>query len=112
MRHAVTDVEARLTALAAVRPTENFEPLAASFKRIQNILKQAEFEPSSCSTSSLLEDGPERDLICRLRARAAMLPRARATRKRLERSRPAPASRPFFDKVLVNAKDERVRTTG
>ena len=37
----LADVEARLTALAEVRPTENFEPLAASFKRIRNILKQA-----------------------------------------------------------------------
>jgi glycyl-tRNA synthetase beta chain len=34
-------VEARLRALAEVRPTEDFEPLAASCKRIRNILKQA-----------------------------------------------------------------------
>ena len=34
----LTDVESRLTAIQAVRPTENFEPLAASFKRIKNIL--------------------------------------------------------------------------
>ncbi len=38
------DVEERLEAVRAVRPTENFEPLAASFKRIRNILKQAGFE--------------------------------------------------------------------
>src|SRR5260370_1196303 len=35
------DVQRRLEALPRVRPTENFEPLAASFKRVQNILKQA-----------------------------------------------------------------------
>ena len=34
-RGTLADVEARLTALARVRPTEDFEPLAASFKRIQ-----------------------------------------------------------------------------
>jgi len=39
------DVESRLEAIQAVRPTENFEPLAASFKRIKNILRQAEFTP-------------------------------------------------------------------
>jgi glycyl-tRNA synthetase beta chain len=39
------DVESRLAAIQAVRPTENFEPLAASFKRIKNILRQADFTP-------------------------------------------------------------------
>src|SRR5437763_8596903 len=39
----LVDVERRLNAVQAVRPTENFEPLAASFKRIQNILLQAQF---------------------------------------------------------------------
>src|SRR5207237_103693 len=34
------DVEDRLNHVARVRPTPNFEPLAASFKRINNILKQ------------------------------------------------------------------------
>src|SRR5207248_9378782 len=58
----LADVEARLTALAAVRPTENFEPLAASFKRIQNIRKQASFEPAVPFDQELLEPGPERDL--------------------------------------------------
>ncbi len=41
----VSDMEARLAALAAIRPTEDFEPLAASCKRIRNILKQANFTP-------------------------------------------------------------------
>jgi glycyl-tRNA synthetase beta chain len=59
----LADVEARLIALAAVRPTENFEPLAASFKRIQNILKQANFGGGDGSPdASLLEAGPETDL--------------------------------------------------
>ena len=39
------DVESRLAAIQAVRPTEDFEPLAASFKRIKNILRQAGFTP-------------------------------------------------------------------
>ena len=38
------DVEERLEAVRAVRPTENFEPLAASFKRIHNILQAGAFE--------------------------------------------------------------------
>ncbi len=43
-RNDLPDIEERLEALREVRPTENFEPLAASFKRIRNILKQAGFK--------------------------------------------------------------------
>src|SRR5207253_2751440 len=58
----LADVERRLAAVQAVRPTENFEPLAASFKRIKNILQQAKFtggEPEG----TLLETEPEKDLL-------------------------------------------------
>jgi glycyl-tRNA synthetase beta chain len=103
------DVEARLTALAAVRPTENFEPLAASFKRIKNILKQANFQLVADLDTALLEPGPERDLyddLVRVRDASRTLPPKQALEL-------AATLRPrvdlFFDKVLVNAKDERVR---
>ena len=57
------DVEERLEAVRAVRPTENFEPLAASFKRIRNILKQSGFEGlGDALNAGLLESGPEREL--------------------------------------------------
>jgi len=59
---ALADVEARLAALAEIRPTADFEPLAASFKRIGNILKQAEFTHSKPVDPKLLEAGPEADL--------------------------------------------------
>ena len=39
---SLPDVADRLEAIHDVRPTQDFEPLAASFKRIKNILKQAE----------------------------------------------------------------------
>jgi len=105
----LSDVEARLNALAAVRPTEDFEPLAASFKRIQNILKQAGFEPSDVLDQSLLEDGPERALhsdFIRVRdaAKTETYPKALEQIASLR-----PRVDIFFDKVLVNAKDERVR---
>jgi glycyl-tRNA synthetase beta chain len=105
----LSDVEARLTALAAVRPTEDFEPLAASFKRIQNILKQAEFEPKDVLDQSRLEDGPERELYndsVRVRDSARIESYQRAL-EQIASLRPRVDT--FFDKVLVNAKDERVR---
>jgi len=106
----LADVEARLTALAAVRPTENFEPLAASFKRIQNILKQANFTGSDGSADpALLEAGPEADLHTgfervRVAAKAATYQKALEDIASLR-----PQVDTFFDKVLVNAKDEKVR---
>ena len=105
----IYDAEARLEALAEVRPTENFEPLAASFKRIRNILKQAEFKAGGPIDPSALESGPEQELFDdyqRVTAaiRSSAYPgalRAIATlRPRVDR---------FFDRVLVNAPDPSVR---
>jgi glycyl-tRNA synthetase beta chain len=106
----LVDVEARLIALNAVRPTSDFEPLAASFKRIANILKQAEFNGGGAIDEKLLEPGPEQELH-------EMFQRVRDTARSTEYL-PALESiasiRPqvdlFFDKVLVNAQDQAVRT--
>ena len=64
----LADVEERLAALAAVRPTEDFEPLAASFKRIRNILEAGGFRRMTrpLDRQPLLEAGPESDLDDRL----------------------------------------------
>jgi glycyl-tRNA synthetase beta chain len=107
------DVERRLEAIQAVRPTEHFEPLAASFKRIQNILRQAQFTGGGAVNADLLDPGPEADLngeFNRLRGVVSSFRQTREYRPALE----AIASiRPkvdyFFDKVLVNAPDEQVR---
>jgi len=105
----LADVEARLTALAGVRPTQDFEPLAASFKRIQNILKQAAFDPTVVLDPQLLEEGAERDLytdFVRVRdtAKRETYPNALEHIASLR-----PRVDTFFDKVLVNAKDDNVR---
>jgi glycyl-tRNA synthetase beta chain len=104
------DVEKRLQAIREVRPTENFEPLAASFKRIRNILKQAEFSTASALNPALLESGPEADLAkdferVRLDAKTSDYPAALAAIASLR-----PAVDLFFDKVLVNSPDPLVRT--
>jgi glycyl-tRNA synthetase beta chain len=109
----LTGVESRLAAIQAVRPTENFEPLAASFKRIQNILRQAEFEGGPEVNAALLEPGPEAELYAafdKLRRRVNRFRKKKEYRPALD----AIASiRPrldlFFDKVLVNAPDQAVR---
>jgi len=106
----LVDVEKRLTAVQAVRPTENFEPLAASFKRIQNILRQAQFTGEGQGIlSGLLEPGPEADLYSdfeRVRREASNLDYQRAL-ETIASLRPKVDL--FFDKVLVNAPDPTVR---
>ena len=105
------DAEERLEALRAVRPTEDFEPLAASFKRIRNILKQAQFEGlGDALEESLLEPGPETQLYERFTATRAACKMLLDYRGKLEQiASLRPHVDRFFDKILVNAPDPAVR---
>jgi len=108
----LTDLESRLVALQQVRPTENFEPLAVSFKRIKNILRQAEFTRRGTVDPALLEPGPEQELYGRFHAvRALRVFRgARDYACDLEdMASLRPQVDQYFDKVLVNAPDARLR---
>jgi glycyl-tRNA synthetase beta chain len=98
------DLESRLVRIQALRPTPDFEPLAASFKRIRNILDQAKFDGSAAGTidESLLETGPERDLYDEYR-------RIQGQPVETTISKLRPKVDLFFDKVLVNAPDARIR---
>jgi glycyl-tRNA synthetase beta chain len=105
------DLEERLDAVRAVRPTEDFEPLAASFKRIRNILKQVQFEGlGDTLEESLLEAGPETELYEKFAATRAACKILTDYRGKLEQ---IAALRPhvdlFFDKIMVNAPDPAVR---
>jgi glycyl-tRNA synthetase beta chain len=97
------DLSERLLRLQALRPTPDFEPIAASFKRIKNILKQADFTPGSAVKESLLEQGPETELFQAHRSTAGQ-----TLEERIQALRPKIDL--FFDKVLVNAPDEAIRT--
>ena len=95
------NLEARLKRVQEVRGTPDFEPIAASFKRIKNILKQAQFNDSAFH-AHLLEPGPEMELYEEIR---------RTKGEPLE-SRIGPLRSKvdlFFDKVLVNAPDLQLR---
>lgn len=105
------DIEERLEALREVRPTENFEPLAASFKRIRNILRQAEFKGDGAALQErLLERGPEVELYLAFEAARLACRLAADHRSRLEHiASLRPKVDLFFDKILVNAPDPAVR---
>ena len=110
------DVAARADAISKVRPTPNFEPLAVSFKRIENILKQAggvgKFAAEAVD-ESLLEDGSEAALHSSFQE---LKPRVSASKEQgqYEDALNLIASLRgavdlFFDDVLVMSKDDKIR---
>jgi glycyl-tRNA synthetase beta chain len=96
------DLENRLQRVQAIRPTPDFEPIAASFKRIKNILEQAKFTKAGELRANLLEAGPEQELYNEIRQGEGQPLESRIGPLR-------PKVDLFFDKVLVNAPDEAVR---
>ena len=112
----VLDVAVRVEAISQVRPTPDFEPLAISFKRIENILKKAggvKKFARQVVDPALLEAGAEADLhaaIEDLRKKVSGPKRAGeyvAALTAIASLRPAVDR--FFDDVLVMAKDEAVK---
>jgi glycyl-tRNA synthetase beta chain len=98
----LTDLESRLLRVKAVRTTPDFELLAASFKRIKNILKQAALANASPLSVDLLESGPEQELYSEIHQTHGQPLESRIGPLR-------PKIDLFFDKVLVNAPDPKVR---
>jgi glycyl-tRNA synthetase beta chain len=97
----LVDLEARLTRIQNLRSSPDFEPVAASFKRIRNILEQAGFT-SGPFDASLLEAGPEKELHDEFQRNAGQPIENTISKLR-------PKIDLFFDKVLVNAPDPRIR---
>jgi len=100
----LVDLEARLIRIRDLRSSPDFEPLAASFKRIRNILDQQKFTGASAAAidPKLLQDGPERDLYDEYRRIAGQPIESVVSQLR-------PKVDLFFDKVLVNAPEDDVR---
>ncbi len=106
----LADLRERLEAVHHVRPTGDFEPLAASFKRIKNILKQASMKDIGSISPDLLSAGPESDLHNVLMSVRKQIQQSNDYREQMM----AIASlRPqvdlFFDKILVNDSDPKIR---
>ncbi len=98
----LVDLESRLLRVQRIRPTADFEPLAASFKRIKNILRQAEFQGGFVFDAQLLEHGPEKELHEEITRTAGQPLESVIASLR-------PKVDLFFEKVLVNAPDANVR---
>jgi glycyl-tRNA synthetase beta chain len=110
------DAVERVTAVKAIRDSRNFAPLAASFKRIRNILEKSAGKGDKgqgAVKQELLEEAAELQLYTvaqRIGEEAARLKKEKKYRKALEKiSELRPAIDLFFDKVLVMVEDEDVR---
>jgi glycyl-tRNA synthetase beta chain len=112
----VTDAAARATAVAKARPSEDFESISTSFKRMKNILRQAAeakrkiaqpFDPSR------LKEEAEKRLAGEMPQVASKVNSLRASKSYeqalLEISRLRPLIDTFFDKVMVMVEDEELR---
>lgn len=100
------DVALRLEAVKAVRPTPNFEPVAAAFKRIKNILTQAGALPEGAPDASLFNEA-EAGVAAAAQQAAIKDGGYPAQLERIAGLRPAIDH--FFDQVLVNDPDPAVR---
>jgi glycyl-tRNA synthetase beta chain len=114
----VRDCIARAEALTAVRGSADFVAISAAFKRIKNILRQAEEKeekiPASAPAASALVEAEEKSLLA---AATALAPKVAALQK--DRNYTAaleaiatlrPAVDAFFDKVMVMAPEPALRS--
>ncbi len=112
----LVDAGERIRALREIRRSENFEPLAVSFKRIRKILEKAgpesEWRLASVQPAAF-EQEQERALhqaARQARAEAEEYKKQKRYREALERiSELRPAVDRFFDQVMVMAEQEAVR---
>ncbi|HXW89838.1 MAG TPA: glycine--tRNA ligase subunit beta [Terriglobales bacterium] len=112
----VVDSIARAEAVAKVRPSPDFESISIAFKRIKNILRQAEAAGKKTAAAldpSLIEEVAERELASRIpqvAERVAGLRQGKNYEQALtEISKLRPAVDAFFDKVMVMVEDDRIR---
>ena len=110
----VRDAIARAEALTAVRGSDDFAAISAAFKRIKNILRQAEekkFDIGSATSVKLAPEAQElSDASAFLAPKVARLREERAYIPALtEIASLRPVVDTFFDKVMVLDPDPAVR---
>jgi glycyl-tRNA synthetase beta chain len=113
----VADILKRVEAVALIRTTENFEPLAAAFKRMKNILEQARRANGFSGgkpRAELFSTPEENGLHGKYEQVFALVDRERCegryTVALQEIASLRPAVDQFFDKILVMDPDPEIRT--
>jgi glycyl-tRNA synthetase beta chain len=112
----VVDIIARAEAVTRVRPSADFESISIAFKRIKNILRQAEETRNRVAPAidvDALQEPVEKELAAQIPQTAEVVDALRINRNYehalIEISKLRPIVDRFFDKVMVMVDDERVR---
>ena len=112
----VIDAVARANAVAKVRPSQDFESISVAFKRMKNILRQAQETKKKIAepfNPSVLTEAEEKKLAAEVPQVAKQVKELSAARQYetalYEISRLRPAIDGFFDKVMVMVEDENLR---
>lgn len=107
----VIDARQRVEALSAMKEQQDFEALAATFKRVGNIIKGG---VTDAVVESVFEEECEKELFAELQRIQQDVTRLMASGDYPEVLRSIATLRPavdaFFDGVMVMAKDEAVKT--
>ena len=112
----VVDAVARAEAVSKVRGSADFESISVAFKRIKNILRQANEAGRRIGSTvdpSAFREEAERDLGTRIPEIASAADRLRQARDYsqalTEISKIGPTVDAFFDKVMVMVEDDELR---
>jgi len=109
----VRDAIARAEALTAARGSEDFLAVSQAFKRIKNILRQAEEKGYSHGNWANIKADEAKNLRSAIQALANEVEKLREQRKYSEALALIATLRPavdaFFDKVMVLDSDEQIR---
>jgi glycyl-tRNA synthetase beta chain len=112
----IVDAVARTEAVASVRQSPDFEAISSSFKRMKNILRQAEDagkKPAHALDPDALKEPPEKSLaaaaqVSALRV-ASLKDKKQYAQAMAEISKLRPPIDAFFDQVMVMVEDETLR---
>jgi glycyl-tRNA synthetase beta chain len=112
----IADAVARARAVNHVRPSADFEAIATSFKRIRNILRQAQETNKKVAQPydpKMLHEEAEQQLALEIPRVASRVDALQAEKRYeealLEISRMRPLVDAFFDKIMVMVEDETLR---
>lgn len=109
----IPDVVARVKALDELRQQPDFEPLAITFKRVENIIRKADTAPDMTVDESLFDDPSETDLYKAVgqvqRIVEDLIQDRKYDKALIHMATLRPQVDTFFDDVMVMAKDESIR---
>jgi glycyl-tRNA synthetase beta chain len=107
------DVVLRVKAIDALRKEPDFEPLAVTFKRVENIIKKAKVKEALPVDDALFEDPSETALFSEISTvrnlAEGLIEKGNYDKALFHIATLRPGVDKFFDDVMVMAEDEKIR---